>query len=248
MGPNGLGRRFLGMMKCYRKDSSMIKKIALLAFAATSVSLAQMTTFQPNTIAKASEVNANFAYLQNQIATLTARCDSIALLRADNDELKSKVDSLARNDATAGSIIASVIKPASDGYLPNSNQAWILAAGQKGVPGFDSIPDLRGVFLRGIDYAVTGRNITGLDSAREAGSYQADAFLAHSHRIAASSGNSIAQLNDVNASGFAGWANNFVGYTSGVSGKIPGGKLVEEIGGVETRPKNVAVYYYIKVK
>jgi hypothetical protein len=227
----------------------MFKRIALLTFTAAGVSLAQMTTFQPNTIAKASEVNANFTYLQNQIATLMARCDSIALLRANNDALKAKVDSLEKNDAPVGSIIASVIKPASDGYLPNSNQTWMLAAGQNGVPGFDSLPDLRGVFLRGIDYTVTGRNLTARDVAREAGSYQGDSFLAHSHRVAASSGNSEADLSWATVSGFAGWANNFSGYTSGEnSTKIPDKLLIEKSGGAETRPRNVAVYYYIKVK
>jgi len=226
----------------------MFKRIALLTFAAMGVSLAQMTTFQPNTLAKASEVNANFACLQKRIDTLMARCDSIALLKTENDSLKEKVDLLAIIDAPRGSIIASVVKPASDGYLPNTNQTWLLAAGQNGISGFDSIPDLRGVFLRGVDYTVTGRNLTMRDIAREAGNFQEDTLLAHSHRIAASSGNSIAQINDVNATGFAGWANNFVGYTSGVSSKIPDGKLIEESGGTETRPKNVAVYYYIKVK
>jgi hypothetical protein len=226
----------------------MFKRIAIITFAAFGVSLAQMTTFQPNTVAKASEVNANFACLQKRIDTLMARCDSIALLKTENDSLKDKVDLLERIDAPRGSIIASVVKPASDGYLPNTDQTWLLAAGQNGISGFDSLPDLRGVFLRGVDYTVTGRNLTMRDIAREAGSFQEDTLLAHSHRIAASSGTSVAQINDVNATGFAGWANNFAGYTSGVSNKIPGGKLMEESGGIETRPKNVAVYYYIKVK
>jgi len=226
----------------------MFKKIALLTFAAFGVSLAQMTTFQPNTVAKASEVNANFSCLQKRIDTLMARCDSIALFKTENDSLKAKVDLLAKIDAPLGSIIASVVKPASDGYLPNTDHTWLLAAGQNGISGFDSLPDLRGVFLRGVDYTVTGRNLTMRDIAREAGSFQEDSFLAHSHRIAASSGTSVAQINDVIATGFAGWANNFVGYTSGASNKIPGGKLMEESGGIETRPKNVAVYYYIKVK
>jgi hypothetical protein len=207
-------------MQNRRKDSIMFKRIAIITFAAFGVSLAQMTTFQPNTVAKASEVNANFDCLRKRIDTLMARCDSIALL-----------------------------KTASDGYLPNSNQTWLLAAGQKGISGFDSLPDLRGVFLRGVDYAVTGRNITARDVARESGSFQGDTFFAHSHRVAATSGNSEADLSSPAASGFAGWANNFAGYTSGEnSTRIPDRLLIEKSGGTETRPKNVAVYYYIKVK
>jgi hypothetical protein len=63
-------------------------KIALLAISTVGLSLAQLTTFQPNTVAKASEVNANFSYLQNQIIALAARCDSIELLRVKTDSLK----------------------------------------------------------------------------------------------------------------------------------------------------------------
>jgi hypothetical protein len=219
----------------------MFRRIALLTFSTVGVSFAQMTTFQPNTIAKASEVNANFTFLQNQITSLSARCDSISLLR-------TKIDSLEKKDAPVGSIIASFIEPSSDGYLPNSNQTWILAAGQKGISGFDSVPDLRGVFLRGIDYSVTGRNLTARDVERKAGSYQEDAFLAHSHRIAASQGTSVAQLNDPGATGFAGWSNSFMGYTYGENSRIPDKLLIEKSGSTETRSKNIAVYYYIKVK
>ena len=77
-------------------------------------------------------------------------------------------------------------------------------------------PDLRGVFLRGID------NGRGLDPGRVFGSYQADSFAAHSHvqRAGGNGGNHGGSL----------WGNIAVaaGNTS-------------TVGGTETRGKNVAL-------
>jgi hypothetical protein len=102
--------------------------------------------------------------------------DSMASLRAD----------VVRLDTTRqipkGTIAAFLSEPESDGFLPNSGKSWLLAAGQAEVNGM-TIPDLRGQFLRGADYIVTGRAATGLDAdgTRKPGSLQSDAFQGHWH-------------------------------------------------------------------
>ena len=89
-----------------------------------------------------------------------------------------------------------------------------------------NIPDFRGTFLRGWD------NGRGLDSGRLFGSYQADDFKAHTHRIRkrGSTGS---------------W--NQAGVTEGdAADRYFSYPATETVGGAETRPKNVAVNFYIK--
>lgn len=86
-----------------------------------------------------------------------------------------------------------------------------------------TLPDLRGVFIRGWD------DSRGFDPARAFGSYQADELKAHSHNIRASGGSSGPQ-NAISID-----ANN--GVRSG---------YIYDTGGPETRPKNVALLPCIK--
>lgn len=86
-----------------------------------------------------------------------------------------------------------------------------------------TLPDLRGVFIRGWD---DGR---GFDPSRAFASYQVDELKAHSHNIRASGGSSGPQ-NAISID-----ANN--GVRSG---------YIYDTGGPETRPKNVALLPCIK--
>ncbi|UCF84712.1 MAG: hypothetical protein JSV50_03520, partial [Desulfobacteraceae bacterium] len=91
------------------------------------------------------------------------------------------------------------------------------------------LPDLRGLFLRGINKDRTdGREDP--EGEREAGSYQEDELQTHNHRI----GNTWA---DTDTKGYRyymghGAFDNF---------------LTHSTGGKKTRPKNAAVFWYIKV-
>ena len=130
-----------------------------------------------------------------------------------------------------GSVIALLTAPNSDGTLPNSNGIWVLSAGQN-VVGYGTVPDLRGSFLRGINLAISGKNANNLDSiGRNAGSFQNDTIKSHTHEYRIRFiGNYVA--GGTTKTGLEGDAF----YTS------------EPFGGSETRPKNIAVYWYVKVK
>ena len=85
-----------------------------------------------------------------------------------------------------------------------------------------NLPDLRGEFVRGLD---SGR---GVDSGRALGSFQADEIKAHTHTVT----------------------------TGGTGSAIDGGgdrdsddgtQATSSFGGVETRPRNIAMNYIVKV-
>lgn len=97
--------------------------------------------------------------------------------------------------------------------------------------GFSSfnLPDFRGVFLRGWD------NSRGIDPGRAFGSSQADDFKAHTHYPL-----NIAGLAEVPDTGLTVGEKTADGYPSFGAG------LMSTTGGTETRPRNIAIDYWIK--
>lgn len=91
------------------------------------------------------------------------------------------------------------------------------------------LPDLRGEFLRGWD------NGRGVDSGRAFRSSQSDMIRSHTH---------IVNLQQLNSSGTTDWGKIATG-NQAPEGTIPDINT-EATGGVETRPRNVAVLYLIK--
>jgi hypothetical protein len=107
------------------------------------------------------------------------------------------------------------------------------------------LPDLRGVFLRGLNNFALGSNPRGdglqdPEGPRQAGGFQMDVFKSHQH----SYGTTISGF----AKGSDGFGaivrsdNNWQGYKN--DNPI---LHTEDEGGSETRPKNAAVFYYIRV-
>lgn len=90
-------------------------------------------------------------------------------------------------------------------------------------------PDLRGEFIRGWD---EGRNV---DTGRVFGSAQLDAFKSHTHRIAYQSN----ALNSVSPT-----TSQTVDWEAG--GAVQSTNNVQPVGDTETRPRNVALGYWIK--
>ena len=92
-----------------------------------------------------------------------------------------------------------------------------------------NLPDLRGEFIRGWD------NGRGVDTGRQLGSYQIDEFKSHTHNFTKRSGACVSSINEQREArgGCASW--NYAMTTN-------------SSGGSESRPRNIAVMYIIRVK
>lgn len=152
-----------------------------------------------------------------------------------------------------GTIITSMIPPLifpriageQGGYNP-VNSKWVPADGRD-VSGSlyakeisTLVPDLRGMFLRGLNYSEDDRVRTDEykdpDGAkRKAGDQQLDCLKNHEH-----TGSLFSRAQDgkngTSPTTLRGWY--------GDSGRSP---IVASEGGAETRPKNTSVYYYIRI-
>ena len=115
-----------------------------------------------------------------------------------------------------------------------------------------NVPDLRGVFVRGLD------NSRGYDTGRTINSYQADSFASHTHTMA-TAGNHQHFNGIVCASGYGNWGyggpfSNTIAFsgatnitnTQGYTSQGDHTHTINATGGTETKPKNVALIYIIK--
>ncbi|BBO84109.1 hypothetical protein DSCO28_46750 [Desulfosarcina ovata subsp. sediminis] len=164
-----------------------------------------------------------------------------------------------------GTIIPSMLEPVSFamtvGDLPKFDPEkckWVLADGQLIVETSlygkltkkKKTPDLRGMFLRGMN---EGRNDGYEDPEnRSAGDFQADAFPEHGHETTAIS----FQKNVSDKGSVYKWGKGDLGYTSDGDADMIHAEVTKVVGEnvnvadkmrPETRPKNVAVYFYIKI-
>jgi hypothetical protein len=104
--------------------------------------------------------------------------------------------------------------------------------------GFTKVPDLRGVFLRNVnDYKIPGAgeiNPSQLnpDNTIKAGDFQNDTLKSHTHKYDNSYSGRIVRAEEDGGGGRT---------------NANPGQNTEPYGGQETRPKNVTVYYYIKI-
>ncbi|MDT8900411.1 phage tail protein [Anaeroselena agilis] len=101
-----------------------------------------------------------------------------------------------------------------------------------------NLPDLRGEFLRGFD------NNRGIDAGRAMGSWQADLFKSHNHIMP------WGETKNVTTPPW-GWAAGYDGDNQRGSGSTDANNswyYTSSTGGAETRPRNVALMFIIKVK
>jgi hypothetical protein len=117
---------------------------------------------------------------------------------------------------------------------------WVLARGQSvsgskyaSITGNATVPDLRGVFLRGKN---NGRSTSegNPDGESALGLPQADQYRSHNHAGA---------YPNLNASGGTGFTGTGLSSNSGGTNSV---SLIAN-GGNETRPRNVTVNYFIRI-
>lgn len=126
-----------------------------------------------------------------------------------------------------------------------NEQGWYLCDGTK-YDGTNSTPDLRGMFLRGMQAGRSSEKGDITEPNRKLLSEQDDAFQGHWHNISSRSdkpqGGGGAQAPFYEGGGFTSSSDTMVrnAITDGKNG-IP--KTASE-----TRPKNIAVYYLMKVR
>lgn len=115
-------------------------------------------------------------------------------------------------------------------------------------------PDLRGQFMRGLNVldASPHPSVPALSDARrdpqadrQSGGFQTDAFKAHKHGVR-DLGHTHS-YREPGGGGSSGVPGNPQGLTSATTGGGNANIQMDNEGGDETRPKNVAVYYYIRV-
>lgn len=154
-----------------------------------------------------------------------------------------------------------VIDPARSKWIPADGRS-IVNSELARITKESNAPDLRGRFLRGLNiiYGVKPPPLD-LDKAdpdgnnRRPGEYQPDAFRLHNHELTdpghthpVASGFSV----DCGSKGTPGGELTNGSYGNGDKNVHPAvrnttGISLRDSGDSETRPKNVAVYYYIKI-
>ena len=127
---------------------------------------------------------------------------------------------------------------ASSGSVPSgfvgSFNLTACPSGWQPADGRSNRPDLRGVFVRGMEDFGSGRvdrdpNRSGSNTL---GSYQGDDFKSHDHYTAGGTG-----LGSRDTNGH---------FRTSTSGTSVNNRLVRHTGGSETRPKNVALLFCVK--
>lgn len=196
---------------------------------------------------KAPQVRAS---IDKQLATLAQAAVTQNAQKAITEAVDAKIAKLPNisqeqiradiaQSLPVGTVVSSLLSPNTFYQQANRDAAtptWLLADGRNAsgtlyanLLGKPTLPDLRGMFLRGLNADRKDGQQDPDGANREAGDYQADLFGAHSHRYGDSS-----QAGSGSANAFDARPKN-LGYET------------EKTGGTETRPRNVAVYYYIKV-
>lgn len=167
-----------------------------------------------------------------------------------------------------GSIICSVLEYSNFCLLneipnqgPSSELIWVPAdgrdvAGSRYADKIAKVPDLRGVFLRGLNIFDTNNNPVNSDSRpldltqREPGSFQLQSIQQHTHNIEDPGHNHGIKLKNPGAGGIGATGRDDSDASSdhGTVDAVTGIKILKNTSVAdETRPNNVAVYYYIKI-
>lgn len=158
--------------------------------------------------------------------------ENFQFLMSKVDSLQTRITSLETAKLQIGAVVATMTP------MDTLNEIWVLADGRTATTeyfqatGNANVPDIRGMFLRGLNEGRNdGKEDPDLDfegNLRIAGSYQADELKSHSHLENLASGNG-----GIHSGGSYGVINQV---QTGITG------------GNESRPRNMAIFWYVKVK
>jgi hypothetical protein len=212
-----------------------MRRFVLAALAAASLlpHLGAQTVSLPNTFSAGAPISA-------------------AAMNADFQALVTAVNSLqAQMNAgiPIGTVISSLVAPDAGSDYMSGSTVWALADGVKpaDATAYTGVfPDMRGEFLRGVDDGsahdpnASTRTTTygGATAGVGAGTYQTDAVQDHKHYLWLYTG-----LAGINAGVSPG-----VGLVTNQSAQMASVDPSSGRVANETRPTNVSVYWYIKVR
>lgn len=157
-------------------------------------------------------------------------CSSVQPVR----KLASTTDGSAIIQYQVGEIKTSMLSP--EAFLSLYGEVWVPLDGRdvtnsefSALAGMEILPDARGKFLRMLNMGEKGERFDP-KLERAAGSYQGDTFKSHIHPVGKNHGSP--------GGGGVGLVHANPSYGPHSTGGA---------GDDETRPKNIAVYYYIKI-
>jgi len=147
-----------------------------------------------------------------------------------------------------GDVKYSVLDP--EKFKEKNGEGWVLMDDRdiKGsdlhkLTGLDKLPDARGIFIRGMN--LDRKSEEGdAEGNRPLGKYQKDSFAKHSHKF------NDAYFADATPNCNEKYGKNWLGEKDGdVDNRICDNleKETEPVGEKETRPRNIALYTYIKI-
>ena len=202
--------------------------------------------------------------------------DTMKRIKSAKEDALNEIDERATVNLPIGTIIASMLRP-DDFFEKYEEKYWSLADSSEvkkseyeKITGSKYVPDLQGMFLRGlnVDLEVDGKDSSKCDPdwrfrvpGNIAGSYQADEMKTHYHEgTTREAGKHIHRIelhahpHDPDFKHPRGYPdisehiyekNYFFDTDTGGTHRHTFETL--NYGGSETRPKNVAVYWYIKI-
>lgn len=195
---------------------------------------------------------AKFGVVQAVTVALISAVAAIATAYVQIERIKpattSEVLTIFDQKIPIGTVVPSMLPPkmfsslAGDpGGFDPTQSSWVPADGRD-VPGSlyskkvsTAVPDFRGMFIRGLNYTENGRmrkdGREDPDGAhRTIGQYQEDQFARHAHKL-----------------GYKPHGLKNGDTHSDLEKGEPGVSTEPEGESVETRPKNIAIIYYIKI-
>ena len=170
-------------------------------------------------------------------------------------EIETRINRVADSfkDLPVSTIVQSLLPPALFADQVNDptvfdprTTKWVIADGKLDITlskygqltNKRFVPDLRGMFLRGMN---EGRSDSykDPDQNRQVGSFQSDMTKSHSHNANLKLG--------AEPLGQHARSKQAAGAHGSPSDSWVSDELISNSGGIETRPKNVSVYFYIKI-